>query len=117
MEAIPIIPPATAPTFDTTAVAGTDFFNQGLRVTAAGNVRAAVTGSQQSPGQGGLTFTPTGQVIILNVAAGALPALTRVLNGMPVTNIGELVVGSGPAVVFVQGLPFNAAGALVAAVI
>lgn len=98
--------------FDSSANVATDRYSAGIRYTQEGATRA--TTSAGTFFNQGIPMDATGRVSIVDASTG-LPSGTIYHNGLPIS--GEKVCISNKAVAVVSnGIPFDAAGAVAAAV-
>lgn len=99
--------------FGLAAVAATDAAREGVILNAAGTLtRAALAaGVGANVGTAGLTFTATGQLLVVDATAG-LPANTIYNNGLPISPAGALCVANAAAAYFNHELPYAANGAI-----
>ena len=108
MSLLPVIDNAVALSSD--ASSADDVFNAGIRFTQAGLVRC--TTDNATFFNQGIPMTSEGVVSVVDATAG-LPADTVFLNGLPMSN-NKLCVSTNSVAVVVNGITFDAAGAVVA---
>lgn len=97
----------------TAAVAVTDTYRNGVLINAGDTLcRAATVGGDEY--NNGLLMTASGQVVYVDATA-SLPADTQYTNGLPLSG-GALCISTNPAVSYSNGIPMAANGAVAAVI-
>ena len=97
----------------TAAPAVTDTYQNGVLVSASGDLVRAATAGGDEVGNG-LLRTALGQIVYVDATAG-LPAGTQYTNGLPMS-AGAVCVSTDAVATYSNGLPMVANGALAVAV-
>lgn len=95
---------------DSTAVAGSDVYKDGLRFNASTGAVKSVVGTPIGYSQG-LPLSATGQLCVYDATA-SFPAGTLYNNGFPFKPTGELCVSTGAVASTSSGTPYVANGAV-----
>lgn len=94
----------------TATPAATDTYQNGVLVSASGDlVRASTTGGDEVGN--GLLRTVDGQIVYVDATAG-LPANTQYCNGVPLNSSGAVCTSTNAVATYSNGLPMAANGAL-----
>lgn len=112
---MPLFPVTSGAVLLNSGSAATDTYQNGVLVSASGNlVRATTTAGDER--SNGILRTAAGQIVYVDATAG-LPAGTQFVNGLPTSSAGAVCVSTNAVATYSNGLPMAANGALCVGII